>query len=216
MVSGLTVRTGRRGGHRSSRRARQLLVDFRKQSILAAARSVFARHGFAGTTVDLIARQADVAKGTLYLYYRSKSAIYAAALISGLEQLTRETVRVTGGRQPLLAVLRAFFETRQRFVEENLDFFRIYSTEAAKIGTAAAQVQREVARLQDAQIDALRRAIAAAVDAGEIRRVDPRTAALATFDLSHGAIVRRMRSRRSSRTGPADALELLWKGLSPR
>ena len=48
----------------------------RRRAILAAALTVFARHGFAGARLDDVARQAGVAKGTLYLYFADKEALF--------------------------------------------------------------------------------------------------------------------------------------------
>jgi len=50
----------------------------RRAAILAAARRVLARRGLRGTTVGDIAREAEVAVGTLYLYFPSKGAVFAA------------------------------------------------------------------------------------------------------------------------------------------
>ena len=44
----------------------------KRDRILAAATSVFARHGFFGAQVADVARAADVAAGTVYLYFHSK------------------------------------------------------------------------------------------------------------------------------------------------
>jgi AcrR family transcriptional regulator len=58
------------------RRKRQ--KSARREAILAAARKVFARKGFDGTTIADVAREAGVAAGTVYLYYASKLDIFAA------------------------------------------------------------------------------------------------------------------------------------------
>ena len=52
-----------------------VVTDFRRSQILAAAREAFARQGLAGTTMDGIAKRAGVAKGTVYLYYTSRDEI---------------------------------------------------------------------------------------------------------------------------------------------
>jgi AcrR family transcriptional regulator len=208
---------GSRRTRRSGRHARQIVADYRRQTILNAARAVFARHGFARTTMELVAREADAAKGTLYLYYRSKTALYSAAVISGLEDLARETVQVVGSGQPLREVLLQFFEMRQSYFEEHSDFFRIYGAEFASHVRAAAQIQREFARLHEQQVEALEQAITSAVQTGQVRTVDPRAVALAIFDLSHGGIVRRIRLGGLERTLEVKSIvDMLWKGLSPR
>jgi AcrR family transcriptional regulator len=46
--------------------------------ILKAALDLFVRYGIKRTSIDDIAREAGIAKGTLYLYYQSKDALFAA------------------------------------------------------------------------------------------------------------------------------------------
>jgi AcrR family transcriptional regulator len=50
----------------------------RREEILAAARRVFARQGFRGTTIADIAEEAGIALGTIYLYFPSKEDVFAA------------------------------------------------------------------------------------------------------------------------------------------
>lgn len=52
----------------------------RKNQILEAATTTFARLGFQQTRMDDIAEQAGLSKGALYLYYKSKDAIITALL----------------------------------------------------------------------------------------------------------------------------------------
>ncbi len=62
----------------------------RREDILQAAREVFFRNGFGRATVDDIAAQAEVSKGTVYLYFESKEAILAHLVLEGLEILSDE------------------------------------------------------------------------------------------------------------------------------
>ena len=48
----------------------------RKSEILGAARRCFARHGFAKTTLDDIAKAVGMKAGSLYHYYEGKEAIF--------------------------------------------------------------------------------------------------------------------------------------------
>lgn len=52
----------------------------KQELILNAAQHVFATEGFHAARVDSIARQAGVAKGTIYLYFRSKDEILVALM----------------------------------------------------------------------------------------------------------------------------------------
>jgi AcrR family transcriptional regulator len=56
----------------------ELAKAARREEILAAARRVFASRGFRGTTIADIAEDAQIALGTIYLYFPSKEAVFAA------------------------------------------------------------------------------------------------------------------------------------------
>jgi len=99
-----------------SRNKAAVVSDFRRGQILDAARHAFARHGLAGTTVSQIARGAKVAKGTVYLYFRSKDEILRVLLDDAVGELYRETV-------PLLAEPATCEETLSRFLDATLSFF---------------------------------------------------------------------------------------------
>ncbi|MGZ6971061.1 MAG: helix-turn-helix domain-containing protein, partial [Thermoanaerobaculia bacterium] len=51
---------------------KQVVEEFRCRAICEAAMRVVGRKGLAGATVEDIAREAGVAKGTVYLYFRSR------------------------------------------------------------------------------------------------------------------------------------------------
>lgn len=52
----------------------------RREDILRAAAELFATQGYHPTTVADIAREAQVAQGTLYLYFDSKKAVFSALI----------------------------------------------------------------------------------------------------------------------------------------
>src|SRR5947209_16908329 len=104
------------------RTKQQVVAEFRHAEILDAARRVFAARGFEGASVDDIARRARVAKGTVYLYYPSKRALYRAALRRGLESLVRELRRRVYAAHTLRDKIRAFMTTKIDYFEQHGDF----------------------------------------------------------------------------------------------
>lgn len=56
----------------------------RRQAILDAALDVFAAHGFEAARLDDVATRAGVAKGTLYLYFRDKEALFEELIRSAV------------------------------------------------------------------------------------------------------------------------------------
>src|SRR5215831_3241471 len=101
----------------------------RRRAILKAARTVFARQGYASTVVDDIARQAEIGKGTLYLYFPSKEQIYLAALLEDAQRLDQESRTAMAAAKTWQDKLRAYIEVRMRYFDEHEDFVRIYLTE---------------------------------------------------------------------------------------
>lgn len=52
----------------------------KREQIRAAAQTLFLRHGFAATTMDVVTAMAGISKQTLYRYYPSKEALFADIL----------------------------------------------------------------------------------------------------------------------------------------
>jgi AcrR family transcriptional regulator len=81
----------------------------RPVEILDAALMVFGERGYAGTRLEDVARQAGVSKGTVYLYFESKEALFRAmvsnkvgAAISGVREIVRQH---TGTSEELLRLI---------------------------------------------------------------------------------------------------------------
>lgn len=68
----------------SPRRQEQKL--HRQKEILAAAFEIFAAHGYEATRIDEVARQAGIAKGTIYLYFRDKEVLFRAVVRSLIQK----------------------------------------------------------------------------------------------------------------------------------
>ena len=69
----------------------------RIDAILASAISVFRRHGYHGTSMDQIAEQLLMTKGSLYYYFRDKEEILFAAHDRALDRILEELERVRRG-----------------------------------------------------------------------------------------------------------------------
>ena len=74
--------------------------DARPEEILEAAKHVFGESGYAGTKLEDVARRAGVSKGTLYLYFDGKEALFRemvrAKVVAALAH-AEETVRTFDG-----------------------------------------------------------------------------------------------------------------------
>lgn len=73
---------------------RQSAADDRRARILEGAFKVFLAYGFNRTTMDDIAKAAEISRPTLYLAFRNKSDIYRALAAQFLEEAAADTARV--------------------------------------------------------------------------------------------------------------------------
>jgi len=92
----------------------RVAVDGKREAILAAALELFGRYGYRRTSIDDIARQAGVAKGTVYLYVESKEALFrtlSQSLLDGVLANARAAAAARGGGigERLTAILDAKF-----------------------------------------------------------------------------------------------------------
>ena len=71
-------------------------VKEKREVILAAAKQLFGHYGYRRTSIDNIAQEARIAKGTVYLYFKSKEEIFRALcqqLLDTVLTATEEEVR---------------------------------------------------------------------------------------------------------------------------
>jgi AcrR family transcriptional regulator len=193
-------------------------AEQRRQDILDAARTVFARKGYADTVVEDIAEQAGIGKGTLYLYFPSKEQIYLAALLEEARHLDEESRKAMAAADSWEEKLRAFVEVRLRYFDEHQDFMRIYMTEFRTMCLLGKPVHGELHRLAERCESQLAQVFAAAAGRGEIREIDPELAALTVSDMIRGLMERRLRQL-GRPVGQADTefvLELVGRALGVR
>ena len=72
------------GSSKQHPRKRSAKTEARREAIVAAAIEEFATRGFGATRIDDIAARAGVAKGTIYLHFRDKVALFEGVVQSVL------------------------------------------------------------------------------------------------------------------------------------
>jgi AcrR family transcriptional regulator len=87
-------------------------VEAKRAAILAAAQTCFWRNGIRRTAIEDVAREAEVAKGTVYLYFASKEELFASLaseLCAGALVGVRDAL---AGREPLTRRLAAALDAK--------------------------------------------------------------------------------------------------------
>jgi AcrR family transcriptional regulator len=130
---------------RQERRERERLG--RRQAILDAARKLFWERGYEQATMPQIADIAELAPGTLYLYFPSKQALYAELLFEGYDRLLERLRQAIPADAPPRQQAEALIDSFLGFAREHPEYFDIIFF----------VVQRERHALADLALDAEQR-----------------------------------------------------------
>ncbi len=101
----------------------------RREEILKAAERVFAKKGFHSSTVAEIAKEAEFAIGTLYQFFQNKEELYYTMMIEKFDLLYSTLRTEVNKSKKCVEKLKLLVEAMFSFVEENVDFFKIFSME---------------------------------------------------------------------------------------
>ena len=147
---------------------REQYLQDRREHILDASIEVFGSRGFSRTNVADIAQTAGVAKGTVYLYFDSKEAIFNT-ILAERSFISRLTSLELNEHMPLEATLTTIAEDYYRYMQKDLCLFRLVLTDAHHFPEHSRQVYQEIV-LKGSQI--LATYLSALSEAGKIRKLD--------------------------------------------
>jgi AcrR family transcriptional regulator len=180
----------------------------RRDAILVAAAKVFAAHGLEGATIEMVARAAEVAVGTIYLYFVSRDDLYLSLITERVGGLRARYLEIKARGLEPLAELRAMTAAYLDYLRESRGLF------LTQLSVAQSQLLKQLRR--KAEIDHFKRLMALSrevfglwegsvgrvYDRGEIRRAQ--TAAILWASLNGAFLL----------TGDSDAFREVT-GLSP-
>jgi AcrR family transcriptional regulator len=177
----------------------EVVKDFRTGEIVRAARRVIGELGFDEASMERIAHEAGIAKGTIYLYFRNKEELLADVAEHGFHQLmdrARPAVaRARGAAPKLVGLLTAALE----HASANREIFRALQ-ERTQHGIERASL---LGTKLEAQREELLAFVAGIVErgakSGELRSCDSRRAARFLIESMRGAVVDRYQN--ASQTG---------------
>lgn len=155
------------------KRSRRAAPEVRQQDILDAALAEFTRHGFAEARVEDIARGAAVSKGTVYLYYPTKQALFEALVRRDIgPRVAMVSAFLDGYHGPLEPALTNIVSLLAAMIDSgSLPVYpRLLLAEAGRFPELVAFYRREVV---GRMLTALAGVFERAMERGEIRREDP-------------------------------------------
>ena len=164
---------------------------------------VIARKGMAAATVQEIADEAGVAKGTIYLYFRDRDELIEKTFDGAMTQLIARIDAVMNQQVPFAEKIRAIMAAKLAFFSENREFFRLYLTLRMPEGNAPRRQKAACHPQYRARAQQLAAELKAAMERGEIREMDPYRLALFIIEGSTAVILERL----TEDSSPADAAD---------
>lgn len=175
----------------------------RREAILEAAIKLFGRKGFDATRAEDIATAARLAKGTVYLYFRNKEAIYSAAVAQAVRELQAEIARRSAPGGSFQEKLATAVRVRLEFWPEHEAIYRLLLT----VGREP-RLRRQTNEVIRAAQESLLLILQEGAASGDIDARDFEPLAWAALDMIRGATERRM-DKVSHTTPQQDAVSII-------
>lgn len=156
-----------------------------KRAIFEAAIKIFSTNGYDGATMDDMAQEAGVAKGTLYYHFKSKEEIFKYIITEGVEVIKEEIAETAEKEKDALSKLKALCRLQLNLVYEKRDFFKVIMSQLW--GQEGRQL--ELRDIIDNYLYSIEKYIKQAMDAGVIKKGEPYFMAYIFFGLLCSAAV---------------------------
>ena len=153
----------------------------KRDRILSAAERIFARHGFFAAKVSDVAKEAGVADGTIYLYFKSKDDLLISLFERRMQEVNERLREATTNVKGPIEQLRAFVRTYLQLVHDEPAAAEVLTIELRQ----SSKFMKEYENPQFADfLRLLGGIIAAAQDKGEITTpIPPQVAARMIFGM---------------------------------
>ena len=183
--------------------------------IQEAAEKLFAEKGFHLTTVEEIAREANLAKGTIYLHFANKKDLFLSVIEKKLHVLLEKIkVGITQGKS-FSEKIRLAIGVHLKFLENNANFFKITQTfpEQFKKELEEKLLQR-VIKINSQYLALVDSLIKQGIKEGEIKNLNPRKLAVILIGIVHSLTIYWVYGgeRDSLSADRSLAWEIFWKG----
>lgn len=188
------------------------LQALRRAQILDAAGHVFAERGFSDTDLEVVAARIHLSKGSIYRYFRGKTALFLATVDDGMRRLSEA---IEGSREPgadplqvIALAIRAYLE----FFDREPHFAELLIQERAQFRDRKKHTYFEH---RDANLGPWRELCQSLIDAGRIRDVPVDRVVNILGDLLYGTMfTNRIAGRRQSVDEQwRDVLDIVFHGI---
>src|SRR5688500_6745445 len=190
-----------------------------RDSILEATDRLLARYGYRKMTVEDIAVEAGIGKGTIYLHFSSKEEVVLSHIDRIVERLKERLREIAGSNATAAERLRSMLMTRVLFRFDSVQHY----TQSLNDLLAALRPGLLARRAQyfEAEAEIFAEVLRAGREAGELRFDDEQATTHALLQATHGLLpyslsTSELGSRREVSQRVADVADLLLIGVVSR
>jgi TetR/AcrR family fatty acid metabolism transcriptional regulator len=141
----------------------------KRQRIMQAAEKLFRARQFHELTLDDIAREADVGKGTLYLYFTDKNDLFFQTAVAGYDEMCELLRQNLVADAPFREDLLRACQTITSFFKARRPLFRMFQTEGDRVLGETASLRKRWQQRREKLVAALAAVIVHGVSTGEVR-----------------------------------------------
>ena len=171
----------------------ELIKRFRTEEILEATRKVISSYGFEGITLEKVAEEAGISKGTIYLYFENKEELMISSIEYGLDKLIEELENCIYGEIDILNKIRKIISTKLKYIESHRDFVKAFIAEMyGQILVSNKDRLMRIRNKRDHFYKVLTDIIKSGIDSGVFRKVDPYKGAFSLIELIKGIGIKRI------------------------
>ena len=160
----------------------------RRQQIMDAAKLVFAEAGYHGASINSIIERAQIARGTFYLYFESKAAVFDSILDQAMadlrERIHRIEVEDPAAPPPQVQLRAQVVATLEYIVRDRPLAILLLSAGHTPDAEAAERLDQFFAEVRDLLV----RAFESGMELGLVRKVDKQLAAAAMLGMIRGVV----------------------------
>lgn len=161
--------------------------EIREKQIKEAALMLFSEKGFHNTTVTQIAEAADLGKGTIYWYWKSKEDLAFSLVSDMLRDFLTIIEEARDGEGTLLERFAGMVSKVADLYYKETDYLRLlWKFRVDRSYIFSEEYTEKVASYYIRMREALERMIAEGIGNGELKEVDPRRTAFILLGIAEG------------------------------
>lgn len=164
-----------------------------KARIIEAALRKFSSQGYHQASMEGIAADAGVAKGTLYYNYPSKAQLFASVVAEGYQLIEQRVRREAGNASRTTDVIERILQEHLRVLANHADLARIMWGELS--AGVDSEAQEAIAQAKDTYVGFLADTLAQGMEEGTVNCYPPRLMAFAVVAAAEGVFVEALKQK---------------------